>query len=175
MFLSFSLTLSLSSRPLPLPNPDLPLRSLRSLLQRNLYPDPHSDPYLDLVVDAPKAEVPLYLFLPMIRGGLGLNNDLVLASKDYPPIPLPSSSSPLLLSPDRLLSSSANRRILDVNNLPPSRPPHVLPRSSILIIVNRLQTSPFPLPHPPHPLLTCVFSIGSPHPPSDGSLTPSIL
>ena len=91
MFPSLSLSPSLSSlsRPPPPPPPDLPLRTPRSLLQRNLDPNTDLDPDLDLVVDAPEAAGPLDLFLLLLRGDLDLNPDLVLALQEYPPVLLP--------------------------------------------------------------------------------------
>ena len=62
----------------PPPPPDLPLRSPCSLTQRNLDPDPDLNLELNLVVDAPKAVVPLDLFLTLPRGDIGLDTDLVL-------------------------------------------------------------------------------------------------
>ena len=101
MFLSSSL-FPLFLWPPPLPSPYLPLHSLLSLLRRDLDTDPDLDPDLDLVIDAPEAEVPLDLFLLLLRGDLDLNLDLVLASQVDPPTPLPSLLSNPSLSPPPL-------------------------------------------------------------------------
>ena len=75
-----SLPFSLSSS-LWLPPPlDMSLRSPRSLLRRNHDTKPDLYPDLDLVVDAPKAALPLDLFLPLLWVGINLGPDLVLAS-----------------------------------------------------------------------------------------------
>ena len=87
--LSPLLSLSPSSSSLPPPPPDLLLHSPRSLLRRDLDPDPDLNPHLDLVVDAPEAAVPVDLLLPLILGDLNLDPDLVLASHEDPPILLP--------------------------------------------------------------------------------------
>ena len=63
----------------PLPPQDMPLRSPRSLLQRNLDTEPYLDPELDLVIDAPEAAVLLNLFLPLLQCYLDLDPDLFLA------------------------------------------------------------------------------------------------
>ena len=57
----------------------MPLCSPRSLLRRNIDPDPDLDPELDLVTDSPEAAVPLDLFLLLLQGYLDLDPDLVLA------------------------------------------------------------------------------------------------
>ena len=59
--------------------PDLPLCSPLILLRRNLDTDPDLEPYLDLVVDAPKEAIPLELFLLLLWGNIDLDPDLVLA------------------------------------------------------------------------------------------------
>ena len=98
MFLLLPLSSLLPLLRPPLPQPlDLPLRSLHSLLQNNLDSDLDLD--LDLVVYAPKSEVPLDLFLVLLQGDLKLDPDLVLVSQENPTIPLPSSLSPPPLSP----------------------------------------------------------------------------
>ena len=63
------------------PDPDLNL-------ERNLDPDPDLNLELNIVVDAPDAVVRLDLFLLLLQGDLNLYPDLVLASKEDPPIPL---------------------------------------------------------------------------------------
>ena len=78
MFPSLSL-----SQPLLPPPPDLPLRSPCKLLQCNIDPDPDLNPDFNLVVDAPKAAVPLDVFLPLLRRGLDLDPDLVLALQEF--------------------------------------------------------------------------------------------
>ena len=77
----------------------MPLCSPRSLLQRNIDPDPDLDPDLDIFINALKAAVPLDLFLLLLWGCLELDPDLVLASQEYPPIHLPSLLLTPLLSP----------------------------------------------------------------------------
>ena len=68
MFLSSSFPpLSLLRLPLT-PPPDLPLRSPRSLLRRDIDPVIDLDPDLDLIVNDPEAAVPLDLFLPLLQG-----------------------------------------------------------------------------------------------------------
>ena len=70
-----------------------------SLLRHNIDPDPDFYMDLDLVVDAPNAALSLDLFLPLLRGHLYLDPELVLASQEDPPIYLPSQLLPLLLLP----------------------------------------------------------------------------
>ena len=85
IFPSLSLYPLSSSRPLP--PPELPLRSYRILLRRDLDPNPDLDPDLDFIIDAPKVEVPLDLFLPLLQGGIDLDTDLALVLQEDPPIP----------------------------------------------------------------------------------------
>ena len=67
--------------------PDLPLRSPCSLLLRDLDPNPGLDLDLNLVVDNPKAAVPLDLFLLLLRQDLDLDPELVLTSQEDPLFP----------------------------------------------------------------------------------------
>ena len=100
------------------PLPDLPLRSLRSHLQRDLDPDPDLNPNLDLVVDTPEVAVPLYLFLPLLQGDLSLDPDLVLVLQEYPPTPFLS----LPLHPTLLLLPLLLLHLRQPWPLPPIRP-----------------------------------------------------
>ena len=62
-----------------MPPLDLPLYYPLSLLWRDLDTNHDLDPDLNIVVDAPKAAVPMDLFLPLLQGDLDLDPDLVFA------------------------------------------------------------------------------------------------
>ena len=117
MFLSSSFSLPSYLRVRPPSPPDLPLHSPHSLLQHYINPNPDLNPDLDLVVDAPKALVPLDLFLTLLRGGLNFNPDLLLVFQEDPPIPLLLLASPLPLSP----SLSLLLRLRQLHPPPPIR------------------------------------------------------
>ena len=89
MFLLSSLSLLSYLRPLPPPPPYLPLRSPRSLQQSNLNPNHDLDQYLNIIVNAPEASVPLDLFLSLLWGYIDLDLDLFLAPQEDTPILLP--------------------------------------------------------------------------------------
>ena len=67
---------------------DLPLHSPRSLLRRDIDPNPDLDPDLDLVVKPTNEAAPLDLFLTLPRVDINFDPDLFLASQEDSPIPI---------------------------------------------------------------------------------------
>ena len=136
-----SLSLSSSSWRRLTPPPYLPLHFPRSYLQCNFDPVHDLDLDLYLIVDAPKAVLPLDLFIPLLRGNLDIHLDLVLELQEDSPLPLlPLSSPPSLL------------RSLHLQQPHPPPPIHLIDLS--VVIICRFYTylsvgsNPFVFPQP---------------------------